>query len=349
MSTTITKLYDALVVGGGPAGLAAGLALGRVCRTAMVFDSAIYRNESAAVMHTVLSRDGWEPSEFRRIAKNQIIDKYKTIEFVNTELVMAEKAQVTDDYEGFKVRNERGQTWQGRKLILATGSKDILPPMEGYAQNWGHNMYVLIPVLVQIQQDADSTRPSYQCLFCDGFERSNRPIGILTFPDAVYLHFALQAFSFSPPSVTIFTNGPPAVTEAVQEALAMAKARGCVIDERQIRRLVPHKAGVTLQFEHGNDAEVAFLAHKPPTVPGSLRLVEQLGLNVNTIPSVGDVVERNEPFGESNVKGCFACGDASTMLKQVTNAMNSGSASGAGIHIQLCHEEGQRALAQVQA
>lgn len=49
-------LFDALIIGGGPAGLSTALALGRVCRSALVFDSRTYRNSGVQAMHTVLSR-----------------------------------------------------------------------------------------------------------------------------------------------------------------------------------------------------------------------------------------------------------------------------------------------------
>lgn len=50
---SVCKLYDVLVVGGGPAGLGATLALARLHRTVAMFDSGVYRNAASDAMHTV--------------------------------------------------------------------------------------------------------------------------------------------------------------------------------------------------------------------------------------------------------------------------------------------------------
>lgn len=54
--------YEAIVVGGGPAGLAALSALARVRRKALLIDSGEYRNGPTRYMHDVLGYDGNSPS-----------------------------------------------------------------------------------------------------------------------------------------------------------------------------------------------------------------------------------------------------------------------------------------------
>lgn len=50
--------FDAIVVGGGPAGLAALSGLARVRRKVLLIDSGIYRNAPTRHMHDVLGFDG---------------------------------------------------------------------------------------------------------------------------------------------------------------------------------------------------------------------------------------------------------------------------------------------------
>lgn len=50
--------YDVAIVGGGPAGLAASMSLGRVARTSLMYDSEEYRNGKTRYMHDVLGQDG---------------------------------------------------------------------------------------------------------------------------------------------------------------------------------------------------------------------------------------------------------------------------------------------------
>lgn len=59
----------------------------------------------------------------------------------------------------------------------------------------------------------------------------------------------------------------------------------------------------------------------------------------------GRVIERTEPFGETNVHGVFVIGDAGVQVKHVTNAAYTGMAAVGGISMQLVTEEGKRSLA----
>lgn len=53
-----TQVYDAIIVGGGPSGLSAASALGRVRRNTLLIDSGEYRNAPTRHMHDVLGFDG---------------------------------------------------------------------------------------------------------------------------------------------------------------------------------------------------------------------------------------------------------------------------------------------------
>jgi hypothetical protein len=57
--------YDVVIVGGGPAGLAASMSLSRVARTSLLYDSQEYRNEQTRYMHDVLGQDGRFPPTYR--------------------------------------------------------------------------------------------------------------------------------------------------------------------------------------------------------------------------------------------------------------------------------------------
>lgn len=53
-----TTDYDAIIVGGGPAGLSALSALARVRRNVLLIDSGEYRNQPTRHMHDVIGFDG---------------------------------------------------------------------------------------------------------------------------------------------------------------------------------------------------------------------------------------------------------------------------------------------------
>jgi thioredoxin reductase len=131
-------MTDVLIIGGGIAGLAAALTLARQQHKAIVFDSEVYRNAPSSHMHNVLTWDRSDPKEFRRAAKANILEGYSTIQFKNVEITSIEK---NNESNTFKATDKSGKEWEGRKVILATGVRDIFPDIEGYAENFAKSMY----------------------------------------------------------------------------------------------------------------------------------------------------------------------------------------------------------------
>ena len=66
------RLYDCIIVGGGPAGLSAALTLGRSCRKTLIIDNENPRNHVTCKSHGYLTRDGISPIEFRKIAHQEL-------------------------------------------------------------------------------------------------------------------------------------------------------------------------------------------------------------------------------------------------------------------------------------
>ena len=58
------NIYDAIIVGGGPAGLNAAVVLGRCQRTVLVFDTGQQRNRLSEGIHNYLTRDDILPADF---------------------------------------------------------------------------------------------------------------------------------------------------------------------------------------------------------------------------------------------------------------------------------------------
>lgn len=61
-----SAVVDTLLIGGGPAGLSAALALARQLHSAVVFDSGVYRNALSKHMHTVATWDHKDPARVPR-------------------------------------------------------------------------------------------------------------------------------------------------------------------------------------------------------------------------------------------------------------------------------------------
>nr|QSQ85910.1 reductase [Preussia typharum] len=322
------KVYDAIIVGGGPAGLSAALGLSRICRPSILFDSGEYRNQGSTAMHTYLTRDGIHPGEFRANGRREIESKYSAYaSFVNSKIVSVERREIMPGYTGFQAVDSANKTYLGKKLVLATGSEDILPTdIEGFKENWPEHIH--------------------QCPFCDGFEHKDHPIGLLGFPSAGYAHFALMVRTLNP-DVTVYSNGPVPADADTQAALKKVLATGVKLDERRVKRLVnngegPEK-GVTVEFEDGESATVGMLMHKPPTRARAQALIQQLGLKLTPH---GDVELTNAMMLGTNVPGCIVAGDTQDMMKQAIVAAGAGVRAAAVVTMQLAGEEGEEALAK---
>jgi gliotoxin/aspirochlorine biosynthesis thioredoxin reductase len=103
-------------------------------------NKAGFRNRGVTEIHNILTRDGISPEELRSIGAQQI-EKYTLTDFVEADITMIEKVELDDGLrDGFRVEDANGSSWKGRKLLLAMGSVDIFPEIEGYRENWPQNM-----------------------------------------------------------------------------------------------------------------------------------------------------------------------------------------------------------------
>lgn len=157
--------YDAVIVGGGPAGLSAALALGRARRSVLLLDGNEPRNAPTHASHNFFTRDGEHPLELRRIGRGQLAP-YTTVHIQEREIVRAEGRNGS-----FRLTFGNGDVIEARKLILATGVRDIMPPIDGFRQLWGKSIFA--------------------CPYCDGWEHRDEPWAVLAAPSEMLAYAGL--------------------------------------------------------------------------------------------------------------------------------------------------------------
>jgi len=178
-------MYD----GGGPAGLAAALTLGRSRRSVLLLDAGQGRNAPATAVHNLLAQDGTPPAELRRIGREQLA-RYPGVELregtVDGVQALAE--------EGFRLELGGRGSVEARRLLLATGLADELPAIDGLAALWG--------------------RSAFHCPYCHGFEVSGRRLAVLgAGPERVRLALQLTRFT---DDLVLCTNGEPLPRDLVE-------------------------------------------------------------------------------------------------------------------------------------
>src|SRR5689334_1021863 len=116
-----TNNFEAIIIGGSYAGLSAAMSLGRASRSVLIIDSGIPCNRQTPHSHNFLTQDGKTPGQIATIAREQV-SQYKTIKFHNGTAFNAAKRAT-----GFEIKTQADELYYCRKLIIATGLKDIMP------------------------------------------------------------------------------------------------------------------------------------------------------------------------------------------------------------------------------
>ncbi|KAK1236992.1 hypothetical protein MKX08_007940 [Trichoderma sp. CBMAI-0020] len=264
-----TTCYDVFILGDGPAGLSAGLALARCNRSAILLSSGSYRNHGVAALHSVVGHDGESPEQFRTGAREQLRRKYPNIIMAEGKTIV--KARQADfcyqgrNWKGFRLEFAGGSSFYGRKLIWAAGARDCFPEdVPGFAACWPSHIH--------------------HCLFCDGLEQIREQpttgVAVLAYPwKPIYGYLSMQAASLQPARVVILTNGdvPEQEQEAVEKALRLARGVGCTVDHRRISQLHLSDAAksslMTVDSTDGSHDEFVFLMNKPKTDVTSRELI----------------------------------------------------------------------------
>ena len=135
--------YEVIIIGGSYSGLSAAMALGRSLRRVLIIDSGLPCNRQTPHSHNFITQDGEKPAVIAQKAKDQVL-KYDTVQFINGLAVKGEKTG-----EGYVITTDKGDSFTAKKLIFATGVKDIMPDIPGLADCWGDICYSL-PVLPRL-------------------------------------------------------------------------------------------------------------------------------------------------------------------------------------------------------
>jgi thioredoxin reductase len=305
MSDEPTAPYDAVVVGGGPAGLSAATWLARYRRSTVVLDSGEYRNRWVHRSHGYLGADPQDPMRLLERAREDLA-RYDTVEVRPHRATSAHR-----DRAGRFVVGTDGGELVALRLVLATGVVDRFPEVDGFLDHYGASVF--------------------HCPTCDGYEARDKRVVVLGWSEHV-AGFALGLLDWAS-ELTVVTEDRPFEGEArhrealARHGVALVEDDAVAFEgERGDLRAVHLASGVRLP------ADLVFfsIAHAPRN-----QLAEQLGCAVTP---EGCVVVDDE--GCTSVPGVYAAGDVTPGVQLAAVAAGKGTVAGVACAASLRGEPG---------
>lgn len=300
---TDNKNFDVIIIGGSYAGLSSAMALGRSLRSVLIIDSGLPCNRQTPHSHNFLTQDGKTPKEISTLAKGQV-EKYETVRF--------HKGLATSGIKsgnGFEITTDTQDKFTSKKLIFATGLKDLMPDIKGFAACWGISII--------------------HCPYCHGFEYRNQNTGIIANGEKAF-HLASLVNNLTK-KVTILTNGK---ADFNLEQIEKLNRHDIKIIETDISE-IEHENGQLRHviFDDGSKlnfnavyAAIPFAQHSDIPLSLGCEITEQGYIKVDSLQ-------------KTTVEAIFACGDNSGMMRSIANAVYSGNLTGAMVNALLTAAE----------
>jgi thioredoxin reductase len=266
-----------------------------------VLDTNQPRNGASRALHGFLTRDGVHPRELRRIGRQQLAP-YKTVRLVNQEATHARCVR-----GGFEVV-AGAERLRCRKLLLATGVIDDVPPLKGLKPLYGRSVF--------------------HCPYCDGWESRDQPLAVYArSANGVGLAIELQLWSRD---VVLCTDGVPLTPIHV----ARLRRHEIPWHRQRIDRLEGREGQLhRIVFADGQTLlrRVMFLNMGQRQAS---KLAERLGCRFTRRGAV-----RTGLYEVSDVPGLYVAGDASRLVQLAIVAAAEGAQAAFAINTALLKED----------
>ncbi|SFJ87843.1 Thioredoxin reductase [Halobacillus dabanensis] len=296
-------MLDCAVIGGGPAGLNASLVLGRSRRATVLFDNEQPRNAVTQEAHGFMTRDGINPGELRRLAREEL-GKYPDVHIKKQKVTRVWK------HDGiFSMETEEGDLYTAKKVIVATGLKERLPEIPHIHQFYGTSLF--------------------SCPFCDGWELRDRPLAVIA-ENSGALHMTKVVYNWSR-DLVVCTNGKQTLSG---EEKRLLEEKGVTVYEQPIAALTGDQGDLKqISFNDGTtiSRDGGFVITE---LEQAASIGEGLGCEFNNQGAI-----KTDGIGRTSVDGVFACGDASIIApSQLIIAAAEGSKAAIGVNAALVEE-----------
>ncbi|MEV8423927.1 NAD(P)/FAD-dependent oxidoreductase [Streptomyces niveus] len=319
MHAATEATVDAVVIGGGAAGLNGALMLARSRRSVVVIDGGTPRNAPADGVHGLLGQEGVPPAELLRRGREEV--RGYGGEVVAGEVVSAVPAAPSAEGDPrFTVTLADGSALRARRLLVATGLRDVLPDVPGLARHWGHGVV--------------------HCPYCHGWEVRDEPIGILAVGPASVHHALL--FRQLTDDLVYFTRG----TVLDEETRARLAARAIRVVDTPVAAVESTGDGRVegVRLSDGQLVARGVIAVATGMWARTEGLAD-LKLPMEDLPGGMGRHFATGPAGVTPVRGVWVAGNATDPSAQVGASAAAGALSGAHINADLTTADTDAALA----
>ncbi|MES2331286.1 MAG: NAD(P)/FAD-dependent oxidoreductase [Bacteroidota bacterium] len=293
------KRFEVIVIGGSYAGMAAAMALGRALRKVLVIDDNQPANRQTPFAHNFLTQDGSPPAELRGLAREQV-SQYPSIHFHEGRAIAGNKTK-----NGFVIETNTGESFYAGRLVFATGIKDLFPPIEGITECWG------ISVL--------------HCPYCHGYEVAGQTTAVLGNGDAGFEFVRL--LSNWTKDLTLFTNGPSALSFSQSSLLCK---HSIDVVETEIDCL--EHTGGKLTHVMFRDGVLQPLQVLYALLPFEQHCSIPMTLGCELTETGYLVIDATF---KTTVEGVYACGDNTSRVRTLANAIAMGTTAGMMLNKEL--------------
>ncbi|WP_013312758.1 NAD(P)/FAD-dependent oxidoreductase [Paenibacillus polymyxa] len=218
------------------------------------------------------------------------------------------KSVTGSDEDFHQLLESPGAAASSRKILFATGMKDVLPNIEGLVEVYGTSAFV--------------------CPFCDGWELRDKHICVIA-PNDLNLHFVKMISGWTK-YVTLLTNGSQFLSS---DQLADLELHGVYAVQDEIERIESIQGYVNLITFRSNAPVKCDGIFFSPTLIQSTTLPERLGCELSDNGTIVKIV--TDPMGRTNVPGVYSAGDAAGAQYQLISAASSGATTAAAIQLDL--------------